>query len=187
MPQNATTSRASSILGALAQPERLTMFSAIVLGEGIRLADVQAQLGLARWDAERQLSRLVAADLVIQRDERLYPRSDSLREALAELAAGTPQPPAGLPASMFDVSGKLSAMPRDPELRSRVLAWAADKFDPGRRYAEQEVNTELRSMYSDYVGLRRYLVDYGLLERTKDGIAYWRPQRDPASRVVASV
>jgi len=49
----------------------------------------------------------------------------------------------------------------------------AARFPPGRRYPEREVNQILRDIHEDYVTLRRYLIEYGFLERTQDCGEYW--------------
>lgn len=49
-------------------------------------------------------------------------------------------------------------------------------FEPERRYSEREVNDILRPIYDDFVLVRRYLIEYGFLQRTKDCRAYWREQ-----------
>lgn len=48
----------------------------------------------------------------------------------------------------------------------------AQRFEPGERYTERQVNAELSSLYDDTATLRRYLVDEGFLDRA-DG-EYWR-------------
>lgn len=49
-----------------------------------------------------------------------------------------------------------------------------EQFETGRRYTEPEVNEVLAAIYNDYVTIRRYLIEYGLMGRTPDGRAYWR-------------
>ena len=46
------------------------------------------------------------------------------------------------------------------------------RFIPGVRYTEIEVNRELMGVYDDYVTLRRGLIDYGLMDRANG--EYWR-------------
>ena len=48
-------------------------------------------------------------------------------------------------------------------------------LDEERMYTEQEINAELlkRYSFSDYVEQRRYLITFGLMERTADGRQYW--------------
>lgn len=55
-----------------------------------------------------------------------------------------------------------------------TLRRLAEEFEPGRRYTEKEVNQILGSVYEDYAVLRRYLIEYGYMDRTKDCSAYWR-------------
>ena len=40
-------------------------------------------------------------------------------------------------------------------------------------YSEKEVNKILSRVYEDYVLLRRYLIEYGFLDRTRDGAVYF--------------
>ena len=46
-------------------------------------------------------------------------------------------------------------------------------FAPDLRYSEKEVNEMLGRSYEDYALLRRLLVDYGFLDRKRDGSEYW--------------
>lgn len=55
-----------------------------------------------------------------------------------------------------------------------VLTEIAKRFDMDRFYHEKEVNQILQPIYDDYVTLRRYLIDYGFLDRKADGSQYWR-------------
>jgi hypothetical protein len=64
-------------------------------------------------------------------------------------------------------------MPRAGRRRRIVLEHIVQRFEPGRRYSEVEVNLELRQVWPrDVAALRRYLVDAQLLERA--GGEYWR-------------
>lgn len=58
-----------------------------------------------------------------------------------------------------------------------VLTEIAKRFDPERKYSEKQVNELLKEVYDDYVEIRRYLIDYGLLEREPDGSQYWLESR----------
>jgi hypothetical protein len=61
--------------------------------------------------------------------------------------------------------GRLQALPAREAKRRLVLAWVASRFEPGRDYAEREVNGLLLPVFDDVASLRRYLVDEGFLER----------------------
>lgn len=54
-----------------------------------------------------------------------------------------------------------------------ILGKIAEQFEYGKKYSEQEVNEILRLIYEDYMTIRRYLIMYGFMERTKDGRQYW--------------
>jgi hypothetical protein len=67
---------------------------------------------------------------------------------------------------------RLTVMPRSGRRRQILLEHIVQRFEPGRRYLEVEVNLMLRPVWSDVAALRRYLVDAGLLDRA--GGEYWR-------------
>ena len=48
------------------------------------------------------------------------------------------------------------------------------EFESGREYSEKEVNEILTAIYPDFATLRRYLIEYGYLSRTKDCRIYWK-------------
>lgn len=54
-----------------------------------------------------------------------------------------------------------------------ILMRIADEFEPGRQYSEKEINGIIEPIYSDFVTIRRYLIEYGFLSRTNDGSKYW--------------
>ena len=68
--------------------------------------------------------------------------------------------------------GRLTAIPRRHSKRLVVLDHLAQQFEPGRTYAETEVNRVLLRYHEDYAALRRYLVDEGFLSR--EAGVYWR-------------
>lgn len=68
--------------------------------------------------------------------------------------------------------GRLEIMPTKRSKLLLVLDHIAQEFEPGRTYAETEVNETLAGYHDDYAALRRYLVDEAFL--TRDGGVYWR-------------
>jgi hypothetical protein len=68
--------------------------------------------------------------------------------------------------------GRIVSMPAKHRKRIVVLDYCAQRFEPGVRYSEADVNDALRRLHDDYAMLRRYLVDYGMLDR--EGGFYWR-------------
>ena len=54
-----------------------------------------------------------------------------------------------------------------------ILRLISGQFEAGKRYAEKEVNEILKFVYEDYVTIRRYLIEYGFMDRTRDCAEYW--------------
>jgi hypothetical protein len=69
--------------------------------------------------------------------------------------------------------GKLIEFPVKEKRKIAILSHIAGSFEAGRRYSEKEVNEVLKAFFADYVTLRRYLIEYGYLDRKPDGSAYW--------------
>ena len=72
----------------------------------------------------------------------------------------------------FVKDGRITAMPAKRIKRLVLLDHVAGLFDIGVHYDEQRVNSILRTVFDDYVALRRYLVDEGFLDRAAG--EYWR-------------
>ncbi|WP_251038274.1 DUF2087 domain-containing protein [Paenibacillus albidus] len=69
--------------------------------------------------------------------------------------------------------GPLSEFPKKQKRKAAILRQLIKRFEPGREYSEKEVNELLKMAFADYITLRRYLIDYGLLEREESGSHYW--------------
>lgn len=70
--------------------------------------------------------------------------------------------------------GPLSTFTMKEKNKLVVLREIAARFQPGRVYHEKEINEILKAVYeTDYVTLRRYLIEYGFLDRKPDGSGYW--------------
>lgn len=54
-----------------------------------------------------------------------------------------------------------------------ILREISKRFEPSREYKEKEVNEILKTAYEDFVTLRRYMIEYGFMEREADGSKYW--------------
>ncbi len=54
-----------------------------------------------------------------------------------------------------------------------VLKQIAKHFEPNRNYTEKEVNEILKKVYEDFATIRRYLIEYGFMDRKLDGSKYW--------------
>jgi DNA-binding CsgD family transcriptional regulator len=76
-------------------------------------------------------------------------------------------------ATYFDQDGFIQQFPSKEKRKLVVLSILAQKFDPQKNYSETAVNDILKQAISDYVTVRRYLIEYGFMQRTKDGKTYW--------------
>ena len=54
-----------------------------------------------------------------------------------------------------------------------ILTLIAAQFEKGKHYSEPEVNAILKPIYDDFVTIRRYLIAYGFMARTRSGSEYW--------------
>lgn len=69
--------------------------------------------------------------------------------------------------------GPLSDFPKKEKRKLIILKNLIKRFDTDKKYTEKEVNEILLKAYPDFVTLRRYLVEYGFLDRKRDGSSYW--------------
>lgn len=70
--------------------------------------------------------------------------------------------------------GQLSTFYTKEKNKIILLGEIIKRFEPIRRYTEKEVDAILKDIYlEDYVLIRRYLIQYGFLNREKDGSVYW--------------
>ncbi|HEY9762534.1 MAG TPA: DUF2087 domain-containing protein [Trichocoleus sp.] len=81
----------------------------------------------------------------------------------------------------LDEQGRLKTWPskrRKGQTQQIALEYLATKFEPGVFYNEREVNTLLNQhhTFGDPALLRRELFDRGLVDRVRDGSAYWLKQ-----------
>lgn len=68
---------------------------------------------------------------------------------------------------------KLKQFPGRDKKKIVVLRRITEGLDYGRHYSEQEINAYLKEIYSDFVTIRRALIEYGFLMRTEDCSEYW--------------
>ncbi len=71
------------------------------------------------------------------------------------------------------IEGPLIKFPPKEKQRLVVLREIAQLFKNDQIYTEKEMNQMLETVYHDYVMIRRYLIEYGLLDRKLDGSQYW--------------
>lgn len=70
----------------------------------------------------------------------------------------------------------LKRFPKKEKEKLIVLQKIINKFDKDKKYTEKEINGIIKNIFGDYVTIRRYLVDYGFLDRKIDCSEYWVKQ-----------
>ena len=73
----------------------------------------------------------------------------------------------------YIVNNKIIKIPRAEKKKIIILQYLLLKFQINNRYTEKQVNEILKNMNEDFVSLRRYLIQYGFMNREDDGSAYW--------------
>lgn len=74
------------------------------------------------------------------------------------------------------IDGPLESFPSKEKRKIIVLQQIMNRFDRSKKYTEKEVNEILKQIYADYVTIRRYLIEYGFMDRNKDCTEYWVKQ-----------
>ncbi|HEV2757625.1 MAG TPA: DUF2087 domain-containing protein [Actinomycetota bacterium] len=166
------------MLGLLAEPDRLRVAAAMVLGSHTVEAIVRAT-GLEPKVVEQALARLTSGGLVTgDRSSLTFDEGElraAVRSAAEEREAGEKL---GLPPVASDVlrrfirNGRLVSIPMARSKRLVILDHLSQEFEPGWRYTEADVNQILGDYHEDVAALRRYLVDEGFMAR--EAGEYWR-------------
>jgi hypothetical protein len=78
-------------------------------------------------------------------------------------------------ASAFESLEPLRLKAFSPKEKKKIviLREISGQFERGVKYSEKEINSVLKPIYEDYATIRRYLIEYGFMERTKDCKEYW--------------
>ena len=168
-------SDAATLLGLLADEDRLRVVSALALG-ATTTAQVSDRTGLDARTAGRALARLEDAGVVHADGEAwrldLTPLREAARVPAREEDYGDADAETAKVLRAFVREGRIVRMPAHRGKRRVLLDHVVQVFEPGERYPENEVNAMLRAFTDDCVTIRRYLVDEDLLSR-ESGV-YWR-------------
>jgi len=148
-----------------------------------RIAYAQIVLGAAHADLlpdvkpqrrQRALAALLESGLVGRQASGGLVAQDSIfRDLLAQQPRRQPQ--TGL--DRFMRLGRIERYPANVAERRALLARIANEIiEPGEKLTERQINDRLLSYTDDVVLLRRYMIDFGLLQRTATGSSYSLPE-----------
>jgi hypothetical protein len=157
-------------MAALANRDARIAYAQIVLG--VTHDDVSS--GLAGQRRDGAVAALLDAGLVEQTLGKELEASESI---FRDLLTQQPKRQAKTGVARFMRLGRIDRYPANQAERRELLAWiAGETFEPGEELTERKVNERLLSYTDDVVLLRRYMIDFGVLERTPSGSSYFRPK-----------
>jgi len=182
---------------ALADQSRLAIVNSL-LGGAQYVEEIARRHALAPSTVSFHLKKLEQAGLVSSRKEQYYVVmrvndaifDTTLREIVSappvgrELQDGRMEEYRRKVLETFFRHDRLEKLPAQQKKRLIVLEKFAGRFEPERRYSEQEVTGLIMPLFDDYCTVRRLLVDEGLIRR--EGATYWREavQEAPAENEV---
>jgi hypothetical protein len=159
------------VMAALANNDARTAYAQIVLGT--ELAHVAADLGARRRD--RAIAVLLESGLVERTADNELEASEAI---FRDLLTQQPKRQAQTGVARFMRLGRIERYPANLAERRELLTWIANEaVRPGENLSERQVNERLLSYTDDVVLLRRYMIDFGVLERTPSGSSYSRPAK----------
>ena len=176
--------RVMDFFRALVDEDRLKIAGVLAL-EPHSIEEIAKTLNLKPAQVLKHVDQLKHMDLVRSEGNKYSLDTSSLESLAREVLSGlTPQVrPEDFEGSDYarkvlsdfiQPDGRLKAIPTQEKKLLVVLEHIAQEFKPGERYSEKLVNVMLHPFHPDTALLRRYLVDYGFLERQGGGGDYWR-------------
>jgi ArsR family transcriptional regulator len=174
-----------SFVKAISDVNRLRIVG-LLAQKSARLSGIADVLGLPPSDTRHHLDQLLKTG-VVHLTGGLYNVDEEALEKLAreqlQGARQTYSPQADLEnnrrlvlAAHLNPDGTIKTIPLQPAKLHILLDYLIDAFSVGATYTEKEVNLILAHFHPDTSGLRRDLIDAGMLERERDGSRYWRPK-----------
>jgi hypothetical protein len=174
-----------SLATALLDLDKIRIVAVLANGPANRM-DMAEATGLSHRELIRLLDGLQSFGLVkleepAPRDPDHYSRYELNQQAFtaARRAMGKykgvrkrPSDSRELILDTFMPDGKIRVLPLKQNQIVVILEEVAQRFELEKQYTEREVNAVLEGISEDYASLRRYLVDYGYLSRTRDGSVY---------------
>lgn len=87
---------------------------------------------------------------------------------------------------MFDSEGRLVRWPSKRSLQELCLWFIWSKLPARQVLTEKEINLLINEnhLFGDHALLRRWLCDYGMMNRTRDGREYRRVEKQPPAEAI---
>lgn len=160
---------------ALSNADRLRVIGALTL-KPTTAKEIAENLSLFPDVALAHLASLSQYGIVIEQDGVWQLAVQSNQSKLPETYAPELNEKARrVLAAYVNEDGSLKQIPMRAGKLQVILNYIVEAFPFGLIYTEKEVNMIIRRFHLDTSGLRRDLVDRGMLARKSDGSQYWRP------------
>ncbi len=170
---------------ALSHADRLRVVGVLAQGSA-SVKEISEMLGMPFRDVFEHLEMLSRAGVVLEQaslwsiDSRKM-ENMSRRQFEGQRESYEPAPDLRdksrkVLAAHLNPDGTIKQIPLQPAKLQVILDYVLQAFTPGIIYTEKEVNMIIRRFHLDTAGLRRDMIDRGMLERKSDGSQYWRPE-----------
>ncbi|MEW6094435.1 MAG: DUF2087 domain-containing protein [Chloroflexota bacterium] len=182
------TSKVLDFVKALSSADRLKIVG-VLAQEPATLTQITEALSLPTRDVFNHLEFLKFVEVLREKDGLYELNTDGLEKlARRQFEGKRPALTVGqemaadrlkVLAKFLRPDGTIHLVPNSrlhPDWLRIVLEYVLAAFEPGVTYTEKEVNTIIRRFHEDTAGLRRDLVDAGMLRRERDGSKYWREE-----------
>lgn len=180
--QNPSSSAVNELLAffkALSDANRLKILG-VLANQSMSVEQISASLNLSPSTVSHHLAKLSEAGLVTAKPESYYNIYSLNPATLEEMSQrllrkeNLVQLAEEIDLESFDrkvirdymtTTGKLKTIPAQEKKLLAILRYLAQSFEMGKSYSEREVNEILKKFHDDFASLRRYLIDYGFMQR----------------------
>ena len=178
----------AKLFKALGHPTRILIMN-LIKQKPRHTQELSAILNLQPATISHHLSLLSEAGLLTSQKDQYYQVyklvEEPLQKTIAEMVQ-VPQP--GLNANVevdayrekvlksFFRHGRLMQIPSQQKKKQIILEEIVKIFTPGEKYSEWDVNKMLVDFNEDVASLRRFLIEFKLMER--DHEIYWRTEHN---------
>jgi len=171
---------------ALSHADRLRVLG-VLAQRSASTKEIANVLGMPFSETFQHLSMLAHAGIVHEQKENWSLDIKNVENLSRRQFAGqardvyTPAPdlsekPRKVLAAYLLADGSIKQIPSESAKLQIILDYLLQAFTPGIIYTEKEVNLIIRRFHIDTTGLRRDMIDRGMLQRKSDGSQYWRPE-----------
>ncbi|BAJ63632.1 metalloregulator ArsR/SmtB family transcription factor [Anaerolinea thermophila] len=178
-PSSSTVNELLAFFKALSDANRLRILG-VLANQSMSVEQISTSLNLSPSTVSHHLAKLSEAGLVTAKPESYYNiyslNSATLEEMSQRLLRkeNLVQLAEEIDLESFDrkvirdymtPTGKLKTIPAQEKKLLAILRYLAQSFETGKSYSEREVNEILKKFHDDFASLRRYLIDYGFMQR----------------------